>query len=123
MCLKVDRQVLDMTDRPQLNVRFDGKKELLTSIKEVAAAEGLTVSAWVIRALEQAMANPTPSQSQPTAQAPTLEDIEPLLDAKLDTLLDEKLKAQFATFEQHLEGRLEERLGERLGEQLGKMRA
>ena len=119
MCLEVDRQVLDMTDRPQLNVRFDGKKELLTSIKEVAAAEGLTVSAWVIRALEQAMANPTPSQSQPTAQAPTLEDIEPLLDIKLDTLLDEKLKAQFATFEQRLEGRLEERLGERLG----KMRA
>ena len=115
MCLELDRQVLDMTDRPQLNVRFDGKKELLTSIKEVAAAEGLTVSAWVIRALEQAMANPTPSQSQPIAEAPTLEGIEPLLDSKIDTLLDEKLKARFATFEQRLGERLEERLEERLG--------
>jgi transaldolase len=120
MCLELDRQVLDMTDRPQLNVRFDGKKELLASIKEVAAAEGLTVSAWVIRALEQAMANPTPPQSQPTAQAPALEEIEPLLDSKLDAMLDEKLKAQFATFEQRLEGRLEERLREALP---GKLRA
>ena len=101
-----------MTDRPQLNVRFDGKKELLTSIKEAAAIEGLTVSAWVIRALEQAMANPTSSQAQPTAQAPTVDDIEPLLDAKLDSLLDEKLKVKLATFDQELKGLLDERLQE-----------
>ncbi len=104
MCLEVDRQRLDMTDRPQLNVRFEGKKELLASIKEVAAAEGMTVSAWVIRALEQAMANPTLlSQPQPIPQPPTIEDIEPLLDGKLDALLDEKLKVKLATFEQQLE--------------------
>jgi hypothetical protein len=92
-----------MTDRVQLNLRLDGKRELLDTIKEVAAAEGLSVNAWVVRTLEQAAANPTPQpQQQPIAQAPAIPDIEPILDIKLDTLLDTKLAAKFAAIEERL---------------------
>ena len=90
-----------MTDRVQLNLRLDGKRELLETIKEVAAAEGLSVNAWVVRILEQAVANPAP-QSQPIAQPPTIPDIEPILDSKLDTMLDTKLAAKFAVIEERL---------------------
>ncbi len=91
-----------MTDRVQLNLRLDGKRELLESIKDVAAAEGMSVNAWVLRTLEQAVINPTvkPETTPPT---PALADREPLLDSKLDELLDKKLAAK-------LEG-IEERLG------------
>jgi hypothetical protein len=70
---------------------------LLETIKEVAAAEGLSVNAWVIRTLEQAAANPTP-KSKGTHPTPAVVDIEPLLD----TLLDKKLAAKLASFEERL---------------------
>lgn len=41
-----------MTDRCQLNLRLDGRRDLLESCKEVAAAQGLSLNAWVIRQLE-----------------------------------------------------------------------
>lgn len=93
--------MVDMTDRVQLNLRLDGKRALLETIKKVAAAQGLSVNAWVVRTLEQATANPTP-KSESTHQIPTVEDIEPLLDKKLATLLDTKLVAKFAEFEERL---------------------
>jgi hypothetical protein len=85
-----------MTDRCQLNLRLDGRRDLLETIKEVAAAEGLSVNAWVIRTLEQAAANPTP-KSKGTHPTPAV-DIEPLLDR----LLDKKLAAKLASFEERL---------------------
>jgi hypothetical protein len=84
-----------MTDRCQLNLRLDGRRDLLETIKEVAAAEGLSVNAWVIRTLEQAAANPTPKSE---GTRPTPADIEPLLD----TILDNKLAAKLASFEERL---------------------
>lgn len=89
------------TDRVQLNLRLDGRRDLLDTIKEVAAAEGLSVNAWVVRTLEQAAANPQP-QPQPIAQVATIPDIEPMLDSKLDTLLDAKLATKFAAIEERL---------------------
>ena len=41
-----------MTDRCQLNLRLDGRRDLLESCKEVAAAQGLSLNAWVIKQLE-----------------------------------------------------------------------
>jgi len=84
-----------MTDRCQLNLRLDGRRDLLETIKEVAAAEGLSVNAWVIRTLEQAAVNPTPKSE---GTRPTPADIEPLLD----TILDNKLAAKLASFEERL---------------------
>ena len=86
-----------MTDRVQLNLRLDGRRDLLETIKEVAAAEGLSVNAWVVKTLEQAASNPTP-QSEGTHPAPPVVDIEPLLD----TMLDKKLAAKLASFEERL---------------------
>jgi hypothetical protein len=85
-----------MTDRVQLNLRLDGRRDLLETIKEVAA-EGLSVNAWVVKTLEQAASNPIP-KSEGTHPAPPVEDIEPLLD----TLLDNKLAAKLASFEERL---------------------
>ena len=86
-----------MTDRVQLNLRLDGRRDLLETIKEVAASEGLSVNAWVVKTLEQAASNPTP-KSEGTRPAPPVADIEPLLD----TMLDEKLAAKLASFEERL---------------------
>ena len=86
-----------MTDRVQLNLRLDGRRDLLETIKGVAAAEGLSVNAWVVKTLEQAASNPTP-KDEGTHPASSVADIEPLLD----TMLDEKLAAKLASFEERL---------------------
>jgi len=86
-----------MADRVQLNLRLDGRRDLLETIKEVAAAEGLSVNAWVVKTLEQAASNPTP-KSEGTRPAHPVANIEPLLD----TMLDEKLAAKLASFEERL---------------------
>ena len=86
-----------MTDRVQLNLRLDGRRDLLETIKEVAAAEGLSVNAWVVKTLEQAASNPTP-KSEGTRPAPSVADIETLLD----TMVDKKLAAKLASFEERL---------------------
>ena len=86
-----------MTDRVQLNLRLDGRRDLLETIKEVAAAEGLSVNSWVIKTLEQAASNPTP-KSEGTHPAPPVEDIEQLLDR----MLDSKLAAKLANLEERL---------------------
>lgn len=86
-----------MTDRVQLNLRLDGHRDLLETIKKVAAAERLSVNAWVIRTLEQAASKPTP-ESGGTRPTPAVADIEPLLDG----MLDRKLAAKLASFEERL---------------------
>jgi hypothetical protein len=92
-----------MTDRCQLNLRLDGRRDLLETIKDVAAAEGLSVNAWVIRALEiavnQAISEPTPQSGQWESE---ISDIEPVLDRLLDTKLDTLLAAKLAGIEERL---------------------
>ncbi|MEG4989752.1 hypothetical protein QUB08_29025 [Microcoleus sp. BR0-C5] len=92
-----------MTDRCQLNLRLDGRRDLLETIKDVAAAEGLSVNAWVVRTLEiaanQAISEPTP-QSQ--TQVSEISDIEPVLDNLLDSKLDTLLAAKLAGIEERL---------------------
>jgi hypothetical protein len=41
-----------MIDRVQLNLRLDGRRDLLESCKEVAASQGLSLNAWVVKQLE-----------------------------------------------------------------------
>ena len=86
-----------MADRVQLNLRLDGRRDLLETIKEVAAVEGLSVNAWVVKTLEQAASNPIP-KSEGTHPAPPVADIERLLD----TMLDEKLATKLSSFEERL---------------------
>ncbi|MEG4329916.1 hypothetical protein Q5688_32050, partial [Microcoleus sp. herbarium5] len=92
-----------MTDRCQLNLRLDGRRDLLETIKDVAAAEGLSVNAWVVRTLEQA-ANQAVSAptTQPQIQVSEISDIEPVLDKMLDNKLDTLLAAKLAGIEERL---------------------
>lgn len=92
-----------MTDRCQLNLRLDGKRDLLETIKDVAVAEGLSVNAWVVRTLEQA-ANQVVSAptTQPQTQVSEISDIEPVLDKLLDSKLDTLLAAKLAVIEERL---------------------
>lgn len=92
-----------MTDRCQLNLRLDGRRDLLETIKDVAAAEGLSVNAWVIHTLEiaanQAISEPVPQSGH---QESEVSDIEPVLDSLLDTKLDTLLAAKLAGIEERL---------------------
>ena len=66
-----------MTDRCQLNLRLDGRRDLLESCKEVAAAEGLSLNAWVVKQLEIGVSG--------KAQAPTVSTARQPLDNIVDT--------------------------------------
>ncbi|MEG4841847.1 hypothetical protein [Microcoleus sp. B9-D4] len=92
-----------MTDRVQLNLRLDGRRDLLETIKDVAAAEGLSVNAWVVRTLEQAAnqaISAPPIQHQ--TQVSEISDIEPVLDKLLDKKLDTLLAVKLAGIEERL---------------------
>jgi hypothetical protein len=98
-----------MTDRVQLNLRLDGRRDLLETIKEVAAAEGLSVNAWVLRVLEQATNSPgndfipAPiAKPETIPAAPAILDVEAMLDRVLDSKLDTLLAAKFAGIEERL---------------------
>ena len=91
-----------MTDRVQLNLRLDGRRDLLEAIKEIATAEGLSVNAWVIKTLESATNHASESTPQPVAQNSSNPDPETVLDNTLDILLDNKLAVKFAEIEERL---------------------
>ncbi|MEG4863917.1 MULTISPECIES: hypothetical protein [unclassified Microcoleus] len=94
-----------MTDRVQLNLRLDGRRDLLETIKEVAAAQGLSVNAWVVRTLETAAnssATPITKSELLPEPMPAIRDIEPVLDILLDGKLDTLLAAKFAGIEERL---------------------
>jgi len=99
-----------MTDRVQLNLRLDGRRDLLETVKEVAASEGLSVNAWVIKTLECATADrdailtpdPITTQAQDASKDSILLDIEPVLDELLDKKLDKLIAGKLANFEERL---------------------
>jgi hypothetical protein len=115
-----------MTDRCQLNLRLDGRRDLLETIKQVAAAEGLSANAWVVRTLEQAVVNPSP-KFEATRPTSTVANIEPLLNDKLDKVLDTKLdKMLDDKLDDKLDKLLDDKLAAKLAgieERLGKLRA
>ena len=82
-----------MLERIQLNLRLDGRRDLLDAIKVAAASEGLSANAFIIKALEGATATETATtgkKKQPTAPATTKPLILEVLDKPLDKVLDTK---------------------------------
>jgi hypothetical protein len=76
-----------MLERIQLNLRLDGRRDLLDAIKTVAASEGLSVNAFIVKILEGATATETATtgkKKQPTAPATTKSLIPEVLDKPLD---------------------------------------
>ena len=78
--------------RLQLNLRLDGREDLLEAIKTTAETKGLSVNAWVVGLLESA------TGIKPASAAPTGGDLESTIAPLLDKLLAEKL----ASFEERL---------------------
>lgn len=93
-----------MSNRLQLNLRLDGRQDLLDSVKEAAAAQGLSVNAWVVRALELAtgLADLTPVQADGASKDLVALDIEPVLDELLDKKLDSLVATKLAGIEERL---------------------
>jgi hypothetical protein len=93
-----------MAERLQMNLRLDGRQDLLEAIKGMAATEGLSVNAWVVRTLESAVT--VTDYGSKTLASSTEADIEPvldnLLDIKLDRLLDARLDKKLDNFEERL---------------------
>lgn len=73
-----------MTDRCQLNLRLDGRRNLLESCKEVAAAQGLSLNAWVIKQLELGASAIPQTPNASTARQP-LDNIADTPRQSLDT--------------------------------------
>ena len=75
---------------------------MLDTIKEVAAAEGLSVNAWVVRTLEQAANQVAAPPIKSQTQVSEISDIEPVLDSLLDSKLDTLLATKLAGIEERL---------------------
>ena len=76
-----------MTERLQLNLRLDGRDDLLEAIRVAAVSQGLSVNAFIVKALEGAVgieSTTAGKKKQPTTPAAT----KPLIPEVLDKLLD-----------------------------------
>jgi hypothetical protein len=71
--------------RLQLNLRLDGREDLLEAIKTTAETKGLSVNSWVVGLLESA------TGMEPANTAPTGGDLEAAVTSVLDKLLADKL--------------------------------
>jgi len=74
-------------DRIQLNLRFDGRRELLDAVKAAAAASNISINEFVMRSLRASLSRPELIHLQSASIAP------------LDAVLENRLAA------------IEERLG------------
>ncbi len=80
-----------MTERLQLNLRLDGRDDLLEAIRVAAVSQGLSVNAFIVKALEGAVgieSTTAGKKKQPTTPAAT----KPLIPEVLDKLLDKPVE-------------------------------
>jgi len=120
-----------MTKRLQLNLRLDGRHDLLELCKEVAATQGLSLNAWVIKQLELGVAT-LPKVTTATTTRQTLDATRQTLDMVVDTTrqtldrtaepLDKSLDVEVAT---ELPGKhhLSESEAESLSQELRELRS
>ncbi|MBE9164001.1 hypothetical protein [Tychonema sp. LEGE 06208] len=71
-------------ERLQLNLRLDGRQDLLDTIKIMAKKEGLSLNAWVVATLAEKVG------MEPAKPTPT-KDLESAITSVLDKLLADKL--------------------------------
>ncbi len=111
-----------MAERLQMNLRLDGRQDLLEAIKSMAATEGLSVNAWVVRTLESAVST-SPMEAKQTLVTSTETDIEPVLDSLLDKKLDKLLDSLLdKKLDKLLDSLLDKKL-DKFEERLGKLSA
>ena len=91
--LLLDKTMTSKTNKPetptnkrlQLNLRLDGREDLVEAIKATAETKGLSVNSWVVGLLESA------TGMEPANTAPTGGDLEVAVTSVLDKLLADKL--------------------------------
>jgi hypothetical protein len=85
MTSETNKPEVPTNKRLQLNLRLDGREDLLEAIKTTAETKGLSVNAWVVGLLESA------TGIKPASAAPTGGDLEAAVTSVLDKLLANKL--------------------------------
>lgn len=103
------------TERIQLNLRLDGRPELLDAIKSAAAAKNLSVNAFMLSVMESAV-----GMESSTASAAISKDLESVIASVLDRLLESTLDAKL---DPKLDTLLDAKLAERRTKPMGKQAA
>src|SRR4028118_1500641 len=85
MTSKTNKPETPTNKRLQLNLRLDGREDLLEAIKTTAETKGLSVNSWVVGLLESA------TGMEPANTTPTGGDLEAVVTSVLDKLLADKL--------------------------------
>ena len=82
-------------ERIQLNLRLDGHRELLNAVKSEAEMAGISVNAFVLKALKIAVGQAESVVSSPISPPTNLEEV-------LTPMLDKMLADKFAVIEERL---------------------
>ena len=91
-----------MTERLQLNLRFDKYRDLYESIKAEAKEQNISVNQFVVDTLKRTLGQETESISSPEALAELEKRLEERLVHRLVDLVDEKLEQVLAKQETDL---------------------
>lgn len=91
-----------MTERLQLNLRFDKYRELYESIKVEAKEQNISVNQFVVDALKRTLGQETESVGSPEALKELERRLEERLVHRLVALIDEKLEQVLAKQETDL---------------------
>ena len=81
-----------MTERIQLNLRFDKHKDLYEAIKAEAKEQDISINQFVVNALKRTLGRETESTSSPEALSELEERLEERLVRRLVELVDEKIE-------------------------------
>ena len=91
-----------MTERLQLNLRFDKYKDLYEAIKAEAKQQNISVNQFVVDALKRTLGQKTESISSPEALKELEKRLEERLVHRLVDLVDEKIEQLLAKQETDL---------------------
>ena len=85
-----------MTERIQLNLRFDKHKDLYEALKAEAKEQNISLNQFIVNALKRTLGRDTESTSSPEALSELEGRLEERLVGRLVVLLDEKIEQVLA---------------------------
>ena len=92
-------------ERIQLNLRLDGRRELLDAVKAAAEANDISINEFVIRSLRAVTKRPELIHLQPE---PIAVPLDATLEEKLPLMLDKLLGERLASIKEELRAELGE---------------
>lgn len=91
-----------MTERIQLNLRFDKHKDLYEAIKAEAKEQNISINQFVVNALKRTLGRDTESTLSPKALSELEVRLEERLVRRLVDIVDEKIEQVLAKQERDL---------------------